>query len=100
MIDYFFSLIEKENLKNKRILDIGTGSGIIPIICKKKFPKANIFTLDKSNNAIKLQKKMLTKKKLKLILSTEIIKSNINEIDYVSNPPYIKTEMYQSYQMR
>ena len=70
LIDYFFSLIETENLKNKRILDIGTGSGIIPIICKKKFPKANIFTLDKSNNAIKIAKKMLTKKKLKLILST------------------------------
>ena len=95
LINYFFSLIEKENLKNKRILDVGTGSGIIPIICKKKFPEANIFTLDKSNNAIKIAKKNADEKKVEInLINSEIIKSNINEIDYViSNPPYIKTKM-------
>ena len=95
LIDCFFSLIEKENLKNKRILDVGTGSGIIPIISKKKFPKANIFSLDKSNNAIKIAKKNAAEKEVEInFIHSEIIKANINEIDYViSNPPYIKTEM-------
>ncbi len=95
LINYFFSIIEKDDIKNKRILDIGTGSGIIPIICKKKFPEANIFTIDKSIDAINIAKKNAHKKELEInFINSEIIKTNINEIDYViSNPPYIKTEM-------
>ena len=36
-----------------KILDIGTGSGIIPIILKKHFPKAEVSAIDYSENALK-----------------------------------------------
>ena len=95
LIHYFFSIIKKDNLKNKRILDIGTGSGIIPILCKKKFPQSNIFSIDKSNNAINVAKKNADEKEVEInFINSEIIDARINEIDYViTNPPYIKTEM-------
>ncbi len=59
VIEYFFSLNQNNSMKNKNILDIGTGSGIISIICKKKYPLANLFSIDKSNGAINVAKKML-----------------------------------------
>ncbi|MDL1913667.1 MAG: peptide chain release factor N(5)-glutamine methyltransferase [Bergeyella sp.] len=75
-----------------KILDIGTGSGVIPIILKKKFPKACISALDISKKAI-----ILAKHNAKL----HNITVDFRELDYlkedlsenfhfiISNPPYI-----------
>ncbi len=77
------------------ILDVGTGSGCIPIILKKKLPVANIFSCDVSEKALEVAKKnalsnnvdvnfflldFLDKEKRKELPSCNII---------VSNPPYI-----------
>ncbi len=82
----------KSQISNLRILDIGTGSGIIPIILKKHFPEAEISSIDISDKAIETAKK-----------NAEFHQTDINFIhaDYlnfdlngtfdiiISNPPYI-----------
>ncbi len=91
--------IEIQNLKSKiqnlKLLDIGTGSGIIPITLKKHFPNAEISAIDISEKALEIAKK-----------NAEFHQANIQFIqqDYlntkleekydiiISNPPYIGIE--------
>jgi release factor glutamine methyltransferase len=51
-------LILKEVNKSKplQILDIGTGSGCIPVTLAKKRPKATIFAMDVSKEALSIAK--------------------------------------------
>ena len=52
--------------KNKKILDLGCGSGVIGISIKKKiFKKSKIFFSDLSENAVKLTQKNIILNKLK-----------------------------------
>ena len=91
--------IEIQNLKSKiqnlKLLDIGTGSGIIPITLKKHFPNAEISAIDISEKALEIAQK-----------NAEFHQANIQFIqqDYlntkleekydiiISNPPYIGIE--------
>jgi release factor glutamine methyltransferase len=85
---------EIQNSKFK-ILDVGTGSGCIPIALKNKLPDANIFSCDVSDKALVVAKRnalsnnvdinfflldFLDKEKRKKLPACNII---------VSNPPYI-----------
>ena len=100
VIEYFFSLNQNNSMKNKNILDIGTGSGIISIICKKKYPLANLFSIDKSNGAINVAKKNAEIKNVSIdFICTDIQNCKISKIDYViSNPPYIKQKILKDLQ--
>ena len=100
LIDYFFFTNKHESMQNKNILDIGTGSGIISIICKKKYPESNVFSIDKSNKAISVAKKNALEKNLSIEFKiTDIKDCKIDKIDYViSNPPYIKTNTIKKLQ--
>lgn len=87
--------LKKERLLNARIIDIGTGSGCIPITLSTLFPKASIKGIDVSKNALEVALKNNEK------LSTSVVFecfdfldeenwSGIDEVDIiVSNPPYI-----------
>jgi release factor glutamine methyltransferase len=78
------------------VLDIGTGSGCIPITLKKNFPFWNLQAVDLSSGAIQVAKENAK------LLGTEIDFIQMNFIDeqswstlaqfdiIVSNPPYIK----------
>ncbi len=79
----------------KNILDIGTGSGCIPIAIKKNHPETNVFAVDISEKALEIAK--------------QNAKSNLTEVNFaqydilsdgkfpfnekfdivVSNPPYV-----------
>ena len=48
---------ENKERKFKQILDIGTGSGCIPITLKKKLQDAAILSIDISNEALKVAEK-------------------------------------------
>jgi release factor glutamine methyltransferase len=68
--------IEIQNLKSKiqnlKLLDIGTGSGIIPITLKKYFPNAEISAIDISEKALEIAQKMQIFIKKKSILYKQI----------------------------
>lgn len=76
------------------ILDIGTGTGCIPIVLSKKIDKANVTTIDVSEKAIETAKKNATTNNAIVnfthqdILATEKLNGKYNII--VSNPPYVR----------
>ncbi len=90
-------LIIKENKGfNPTIMDIGTGSGCIPISLKKNIPNAVVSTMDVSEKAIAVAKKNAELNEVTITFvvddilnpSTEIPTKSIDII--VSNPPYIR----------
>lgn len=85
----------KEVLNDKiSILDIGTGSGCIPITLKKIFPKANITGVDISKEALELAKQNAELNNVDIELIESDIYSNVNnKYDcIISNPPYLKDD--------
>jgi release factor glutamine methyltransferase len=56
----------KSKIQNLKLLDVGTGSGIIPITLKKHFPDAEISAMDISEKALEIAQKTQTFIKLKL----------------------------------
>lgn len=85
--------IKNQDLKpNFKIIDIGTGSGIIPIILKKNFPEAEIFGMDISEEAIEVAKSNAENLKVEVeFLQQDYLNENLadNFDVIISNPPYI-----------
>lgn len=102
-------IVESKNLKiqqsnNLNILDIGTGSGCIPISLKKEIPTAEVFTMDVSEKALE----MANKNAMDNEVVVNFIHQSVLEIDdlksittfnfqlptsfdvIVSNPPYVR----------
>jgi len=77
-----------------RILDIGTGSGCIPIALKKNLPEAEVSAIDVSEEALATAMKNAELNqvdvhfRLQDILATEDLESSFDII--VSNPPYVR----------
>lgn len=96
LVEWIISDFKKETYsKPINIIDIGTGSGCIPIALKKELPKANITAMDVSEKALSVAKKntinldakinflaldFLNEDEWKMLSPPDII---------VSNPPYI-----------
>lgn len=91
LIDWVF----EEKSIPKIILDIGTGSGCIPIVLQNKFPKSIVFTCEKSKKAIQVAKKncKIHNVKLNFIEQDFLDESLWNKLPIfdliISNPPYI-----------
>lgn len=77
-----------------RILDIGTGSGCIPIALKKNLPHAEVYAIDVSEKALATAQKNAELNNvevhfmLKDILETKDLEQSFDII--VSNPPYVR----------
>lgn len=91
-------LIINDNSNNKKILDIGTGSGAISLALSKNLKGSKVIGVDISKNAIDLA----NENKIKLNINNVEFKesdifSNIDEkFDIiVSNPPYINKEDFE-----
>lgn len=87
-------LILKENTNNNlKVLDIGTGSGCIPIVLKKHKQNWSVSAIDISNEAIEVANKNATNNNVKVdFLLDDIFNLNnhFSNLDIiVSNPPYI-----------
>jgi release factor glutamine methyltransferase len=88
------------------ILDIGTGSGNIPVTLAKHISNANIFSIDISNDALELAKENAKRNEVEnkiefLIDDIFILQSKIKNLKFdiiVSNPPYISIEEFETLQ--
>jgi release factor glutamine methyltransferase len=79
---------------NLNILDIGTGSGCIPISLKVNLPLANLTGLDISENVLETAKKNATLNNVEVdFLETNILNSDLSNLPkqdiIISNPPYV-----------
>ena len=90
--------ILKENKNAKTYLDVGTGSGCIPVTIKKNNLLNSVYACDISTDALAVAKKNATLNKTEIIffladaLNTEQLlqKTETNFDVIISNPPYIK----------
>ena len=76
------------------ILDIGTGTGCIPISLKVNLPQANVSAIDVSEKALEVAKRNAASNKVEInfiqtnILEAEDLNQNFDII--ISNPPYVR----------
>ena len=95
---------KSENQKRINVLDIGTGTGCIPITLKANLPQANVFAIDVSEMALEVAKRNVELNKVEV----NFIQANILEVEdlskiqtsisqlptnfdiIVSNPPYVR----------
>ena len=84
-----------------QILDIGTGTGCIPISIKKNIPQAEVFAIDISEEALKVAKRNAVENNVEVnfILQDILEVEKLSIINYqlpikfdviVSNPPYVR----------
>ena len=89
-----FTNIKSSISKKLTILDIGTGTGCIPISLKKKLPESKIFAIDICKEALKIAQKntMINKVDVHFILQDILNPFKLNQqLDIiVSNPPYVR----------
>ncbi|MBX2924574.1 MAG: peptide chain release factor N(5)-glutamine methyltransferase [Chitinophagaceae bacterium] len=85
----------KTEARPVRILDIGTGSGCIPVTLKKNLPSSEIHALDISANALEVARKNADQQNTSIHFHTADIlqlqqESSLPLFDIIiSNPPYI-----------
>ena len=81
--------------KEFKILDIGTGSGIIPIVLKKYFPEAQVSAIDFSEDALKNAQRNADLHQIEInFIHQDYLTGNLTEVYdvIISNPPYIGME--------
>lgn len=84
------------NPEPQKVLDIGTGSGCIPITLKKEFPLWQLTAIDVSDDTLEVAKKNATLNQVAIeFMSMDFLNESLWPTlpDYhiiVSNPPYIK----------
>lgn len=105
LVDWIIELTKYQKLKTEsKVLDIGTGSGCIPISLAKNLPNAIISAIDISSEALNTAKENA---KLNKVSINFIEKDILNTTDLpelydiiVSNPPYVreleKSEMHKN----
>ena len=95
LVENIKNYLEKKNITNPKILDLGCGSGVIGLTLKSFFKDADITLTDISDEALQVARENTSN----LNLDVNFIKSDwfsnvkVDKYDViVSNPPYIKTD--------
>ncbi len=94
LVDIIIKTYKNKNFDKIAILDIGTGSGCIPVILKKYMPQAHLTGIDISEHALNVARSNAIKHNLEVNFIKQDIFSdplNLNSTFsiIVSNPPYI-----------
>lgn len=93
----FLEELQAQGVENPRILDIGTGSGIIAISIKHYYPNADVVAVDISTEALEVAKENAQSLETPIeFLQSDLFAtfdSKYQQFDLiVSNPPYIHRE--------
>jgi release factor glutamine methyltransferase len=104
LVEWILNSPITQNLTPITILDIGTGTGCIPISLKANLPQANVSAIDVSEKALEVAKRNAVSNKVEI----NFIQTNILEVEdllklplpntqnllpfdiIVSNPPYVR----------
>ncbi|MBK9272382.1 MAG: peptide chain release factor N(5)-glutamine methyltransferase [Saprospiraceae bacterium] len=87
----------KKQMEPLSVLDIGTGSGCIPIYLKRQFPHWNVYAFDISAEALRVAELNANKYSCKISWTqTDFLSEQVSDhlkVDLIiSNPPYITPE--------
>ena len=93
-------LKENKNKSNLCIIDIGTGSGCIPIILKRKFNNSHLYALDISYDALEVARRNASHYKANIhFIENDFLNSSTFDLPVfdiiVSNPPYIPQQEHE-----
>ncbi len=95
LVHWMVETIKSSKRRNYKVLDIGTGSGCIPIALKKKIPSLDVSAIDISPEALVIAKENAQRNATEIeFLQMDILNKNqwnqLAQFDMiVSNPPYI-----------
>ncbi len=95
LVSRTIKLIKKHGFDDSCVLDIGTGTGCIPISLKKELPELKVTSIDINGKAIRLAKKNAKSNKVDItFIKKSVFKYNpINKYNVIiSNPPYVDRE--------
>lgn len=102
LVDWVVKESQKSKVKSQNILDVGTGSGCIPITIKKKLPHAAISAIDVCSDALftATENAIEHNTEVDFILLDFLDEEKWNELGQfdivVSNPPYVKLSETQT----
>lgn len=87
-------ILQETQNKPLRILDIGTGTGCIPICLKNNLPNSTVTAIDVSTEALEVAKNNAILNKVDItFLEKDILTADLSEIPQqdiiISNPPYV-----------
>lgn len=94
LVYWILDEINNQNKFNSIIVDIGTGTGCIPISLKKNLPESNVFAIDISKEALKIAQENAKMNEVEVhfmqknILETSDLQHQFDII--ISNPPYVR----------
>ena len=92
LLDETIKLLKEEKMDDISVLDIGTGTGCIPVVLKKELPRLEITSIDINGKAIKLAKLNASNYNvnINLIKKSVFRYKPINKYSLIiSNPPYV-----------
>ena len=95
LVEQTIKLIHKYDLDKANVLDIGTGSGCIPIVLKSEIKTLRITSIDISNKALRVAKNNARENKVDItFINKSVFKYKpINRYSVlISNPPYVDKE--------
>ncbi len=98
--EYLIEIIDKrirDKDKVKRIIDIGTGSGVIALMLRRKFPSADLVAIDISSQALAIARENAKINNLEVnFVEADLFNDELGSFDLiVSNPPYVTEEEYK-----
>ena len=81
----------------KKVVDFGSGCGIIAVIVSLNNPNATVYAIERNENLRKIIEenvKLNDIKNIKVLSSTDVLETN--SVDYfITNPPYFKLGSYR-----
>ena len=94
LVEKTYNYIKENFDENIDILDIGTGSGCIPIALKKLLPSSNLTGVDISEKALKTaEENKLINNVLITFIQSNLFQNVKGKYDVIiSNPPYIRED--------